>query len=239
MTLPHFKSPWSAHYPDRWLPNDGPDGKPDPRWREHGESGVMPCPPDMMVQYIADDQRYARWFKADVREADYWRWKWVDAWRPGEPNVWHIERGDVGEVDVDYIKQGDIKHGLAWDKTPQGPDYWLARWQSPSLMTDCDRAFIAAVIAAHDEPASADAPDRDLGGRHFSLKETADGTRSVLCNGRDTGLIVGYQPYRGDWAFLLGGSDERELIAADTLAEMEHKLERLYTAFIGPEGDGK
>jgi hypothetical protein len=40
-------------------------------------------------------------------------------------------------------------------------------------------------------------------------------------------------------SFLLGGSDERELIASDTLAEMEHKLERLYTAMIGPEGDEK
>ena len=83
------------------------------------------------------------------------------------------------------------------------------------------------------------APDRDLGGQHVSLKKNVDGPWSVLCNGRDTGLIVGYQPYRGDWAFLLGGSDERELIASDTLDEMEHKLERLYTAFIGPEGDGK
>ena len=82
------------------------------------------------------------------------------------------------------------------------------------------------------------APDRDLGGQHVSLKKNVDGPWSVLCNGRDTGLIVGYQPYRGDWAFLLGGSDEQELIAADTLIEMEHKLERLYTAFIGPEGDG-
>ena len=74
---------------------------------------------------------------------------------------------------------------------------------------------------------------------NFTFKKNPDGTRSVLCNGRDTGLIVGYQPYRDDWAFLLGGSDERELIASDTLDEMEHKLERLYTAFIKPEGDEK
>jgi hypothetical protein len=39
---------------------------------------------------------------------------------------------------------------------------------------------------------------------NFTFKKNPDGTRSVLCNGRDTGLIVGYQPYRDDWAFLGG-----------------------------------
>ena len=164
------QSPWSRHYPDRWLPNDGPDGKPDPRWREHDGSDETPCPPETVVYALERFERTRENYIPLAKSANFWPWHKLVAWRPAEPNVWHIEKGDVGEAVVGYIKQGDIKHGLARHRTPHGSQYWAVRDHGPSTMTDCDRAFIAAVIAAYAEPATgkATATSRQVGGDHYS-----------------------------------------------------------------------
>jgi hypothetical protein len=73
---------------------------------------------------------------------------------------------------------------------------------------------------------------------NFTFKKNPDGPWSVLCNGRDTGLIVRYQPYRDDWAFLLGGSDEQELIAADTLLKWIINLSGYTLRLSGRKGMG-
>jgi hypothetical protein len=160
-------SPWSRHYPDRWVPDE------DPRWREHDGSDALPCWPGLPVHVLFLLERGKKALPAcgpDPYQAVDCAWHKVVAWRPAEPNVWQIERGDVGDLDVEYIKQGDIKHGLAWHRTPHGSRYWAVRDHGPSTMTDCDRAFIAAVIKAYDEPATGKttATGRQVGGDHYS-----------------------------------------------------------------------
>jgi hypothetical protein len=163
-------SPWSAHYPDRWLPNDGPDGKPDPRWREHDGSGETPCPPGLLVHALFLLERGIKAFGPDPYHAVDCEWHRVVAWRPAKPDVWQIEKGDVGEADVDLLKAAHLRGGFAWHQTPQGSQYWFSRYIGPSPMADCDRAFIAAVIAAYDEPATGKttATSRQVGGDHYS-----------------------------------------------------------------------
>jgi hypothetical protein len=183
------KSPWSADYPDRWLPNDGTgdfEYKPDPRWREHKPGDPEPCPTSMHVQVLSRlDGRDRIWvvYCDPVWDSVYPNPVWDDivAWRPAEPGVWYVERGDVGDVSLPHLRDaiaGDIKAlvRLAWDQLPQGYDHWLSRAEGSLPLTDDDLAFLRAVEAAHaaetQEPAKPETPSpalsRQIGGDHYS-----------------------------------------------------------------------
>ena len=170
------QSPWSRHYPDRWVPDQ------DPRWREHDGSDALPCWPGLLVHVLFESERGEKAFGPDPYQAVDCAWHKVVAWRLAKPDVWYVERGNVGEVDVDRLKAGDLfdLFALPWNKTPHGHRYWENRYLGESLMTDCDRAFIDAVIKAYDEPCVSAEPSANIKGLIAKIRHDLDRIQSLI-----------------------------------------------------------
>ena len=186
------KTPWSADYSDRWLPNDGTGDfqyKPDPRWREYNSGDLRPCPTSMHVYALSRlDRRDKSWsvYCNPFWDSVYPNPVWGDgivAWRPAEPGVWYVERGDVGAISLPHLRDAIVGHfdalerAFTWDQSPQGYAYWGSRVYGSLPVTSDDFAFLRAVDAAYtaapQEPAKPEASpspatSRQIGGDHYS-----------------------------------------------------------------------
>lgn len=88
--------------PTPWLPSDGPDGRPDPRWREHTPGDPMPCAEGEEVIFLTRTSRHAFEDRARAGLIDWTMkgYRVTFAWRPAAPLEARVSETPKNEHDA-------------------------------------------------------------------------------------------------------------------------------------------